>query len=83
MATVTLDNNNPKKKRKLQQQQRVQTISKSESIISNQVFDNRRNEIHEYLKLFGYKAGNTIIQVHITGYFRKKGQQAKQVKQQQ
>ena len=27
------------------------------------------------LKLFGYKADKTIIQVHITGFFRKKGQQ--------
>jgi len=44
MATVTLDNNT-KKKRKQQQQQRVQTISEVQSIISNQVFYNRRNEI--------------------------------------
>jgi hypothetical protein len=88
MATITLDNNNnPKKKRKLQQQQRVQTISKAESIISNQVFYNRRNEIHEYLKLFGYKPDKTIIQVHVAGFFRKrqpsqreKGRQALAIK---
>jgi Short C-terminal domain len=63
---------NPKKRRP---QQKVQTIPKAESIISSQVSANRRNEIHEYLKLFGYNADKTIIQVHITGFFRKKGQQ--------
>src|ERR671911_74112 len=78
MATVTLDNNNTKKRRRRQPQQRVQTISEAESIISNQVFYNRRNEIHEYLKLFGYKPDKTIIQVHVAGFFRKRGQQASQ-----
>lgn len=80
MSSNTSENNTPRNKRKQQQQQpqRVQTISKAESMISSQVFYNRRNEIHEYLKLFGYKADKTIIQVHITGFFRKKGQQASQ-----
>ena len=81
MSSNISENNTPRNKRKYQQQQqpqRVQTISKAESMISNQVFYNRRNEIHEYLKLFGYKADKTIIQVHITGFFRKKGQQASQ-----
>jgi hypothetical protein len=64
---------NPKNSRRSQQQ--VQTIPQAESIISSQVSANRRNEIHEYLRLFGYKADKTIIQVHITGFFRKKGQQ--------
>lgn len=72
MATIT--DNDPKNSRR-PQQQKVQAIRKAESIISNQVYDNRRNEIHEYLRLFGYKADKTIIQVHITGFFRKKGQQ--------
>jgi len=40
------------------QQQKVQTIAKTESIISSEVFYNRRNEIYEYLKLFGYKPDN-------------------------
>ncbi|HKG42592.1 MAG TPA: SHOCT domain-containing protein [Nitrososphaeraceae archaeon] len=75
MSTIT--DNNPKNRRK-QQQQKVQTIPKAESIIPNQVSANRRNEIHEYLKLFGYKSDKTIIQVHITGFFRKKGQQPSQ-----
>src|ERR671911_2660773 len=62
----------------MQQQQRVQTISKAGSVVSKQVSAKRRDEIYEYLKLFGYKADKTIIQVHITGFFRKKGQQASQ-----
>jgi Short C-terminal domain len=75
MATVT--DNDPKNRRR-PQQQKVQAIPKAESIISNQVYVNRRNEIHEYLRLFGYKQDKTIIQVHITGFFRKKGQQPSQ-----
>jgi hypothetical protein len=75
MATVT--DNDPKNRRR-PQQQKVQAIPKAESIISNQVYANRRNEIHEYLRLFGYKPDKTIIQVHITGFFRKKGQQSSQ-----
>jgi len=74
-TTTNTPDNNPKNIRRLQQQ-KVQTIPKAENIISSsQVSDNRRNEIHEYLKLFGYKPDKTIIQVHITGFFRKKGQQ--------
>ena len=75
MATIT--DNDPKNRRR-PQQQKVQAIPKAESIISNQVYANRRNEIHEYLRLFGYKPDKTIIQVHITGFFRKKGQQPTQ-----
>jgi Short C-terminal domain len=63
--------NSKNNKRRLQQQE-IQTISKAESIISSQVFVNRRNEIYEYLKLFGYKPDKTIIQVHITGFFHKR-----------
>ena len=72
------EDNKTRNKKKQQQPQRIQTLSKAESIISSQVFYNRRYEIHEYLKLFGYKVDKTIIQVHITGFFRKKGQQASQ-----
>jgi hypothetical protein len=78
MSSNTSEDNKTTNKRKQQQPQRIQTLSKAESIISSQVFYNRRYEIHEYLKLFGYKADKTIIQVHITGFFRKKGQQASQ-----
>ena len=69
---------NLKNSGKRQHQQRVQTISKAESIVSKQVSAKRRNEIYEYLKLFGYKANKTIIQIHVTGFFRRKGQQADQ-----
>ena len=43
-----------------------------ERVVSKQVPQNRREEIYEYLKLFGYKPDSTIIQVHITGFFKKK-----------
>jgi hypothetical protein len=78
MSSNMSEDNKTRNKRKQQQPQRIQTLSKAESIISSQVFYNRRYEIHEYLKLFGYKADKTILQVHITGFFRKKGQQASQ-----
>ena len=52
----------------------VQTAPDAGNIVSKQVFYKRRDEIFEYLKLFGYKSDNTIIQVHITGFFRKKAQ---------
>ena len=77
-TTATTSDNINSKKRKIQQQQKVQTIPNPESIISSQVSENRRNEIQEYLKLFGYKPDKTIIQVHITGFFHKKGQLASQ-----
>jgi hypothetical protein len=35
-----------------------------ESLISQQVSQNRRQEIYEYLKLFGYKPDNTILQIY-------------------
>jgi hypothetical protein len=67
---MSTPNNNQNNRRRSQHS--IQTIRKTESIISNQVFANRRNEIHEYLKLFGCKPDKTIIQVHITGFFRKR-----------
>ena len=67
---MSTPNNNQNNRRR--PQHNIQTIRKTESIISNQVFANRRNEIHEYLKLFGYKPDKTIIQVHIAGFFRKR-----------
>lgn len=45
----------------------------AEHAVSREVPPNRREEILEYLKLFGYKPDRTIIQVHITGFFNKKG----------
>lgn len=41
-------------------------------IVAAQVPSNRREEILEYLKLFGYKPDRTILQVHIAGFFNKR-----------
>jgi hypothetical protein len=49
--------------------------------ISNEVPQNRRQEIYEYFKIFGYKPDNTIIQVHITGFFRKKTYSQREIEQ--
>jgi hypothetical protein len=48
------------------------SLTEAERIVSDQVPTNRRQEILEYLKLFGYKPDRTIIQVHIAGFFNKK-----------
>jgi hypothetical protein len=40
--------------------------------VSDQVPANRREEMLEYLKLFGYKPDRTILHVHITGFFGKR-----------
>jgi hypothetical protein len=45
----------------------------AEHAVSSEVPSIRRQEILEYLKLFGYKPDRTIIQVHITGFFGRKG----------
>jgi hypothetical protein len=49
--------------------------------ISNEVPQNRRQEIHEYMSLFGYRPDRTIVQVHITGVFRKKTYSQRQIEQ--
>lgn len=41
-------------------------------IVAAQVPSNRREEILEYLKLFGYKPDRTILQAHIAGFFNKR-----------
>jgi hypothetical protein len=48
------------------------TIIDATPIVANQVPPNRREEILEYLKLFGYKPDRTILQVHIPGFFNKR-----------
>ena len=45
-------------------------ISKHQ-LISIQIPPKRKQEILEYLKLFGYKPEKTILQVHIIGFFNK------------
>jgi hypothetical protein len=47
-------------------------------IVADQVPSNRREEILEYLKLFGYKPDRTILQVHIAGFFNKRQANARE-----
>jgi len=56
-------------------------ITKAGRNVSHQVPENRREEILEYLKLFGYKPDRTILQVHIAGFFGKGRQRASEKKQ--
>lgn len=51
----------------------AQPISAAEGVVEREVPPGRRDEILEYLRLFGYKPDSTIIQVHVTGFFNKKG----------
>jgi hypothetical protein len=61
--------------RKMNMQQRVlqyqHHISKQQ-MVSIQVPPNRRSEIEQFLKLFGYSSEKTRLQVHLIGFFRKK-----------
>ncbi len=41
----------------------------AQEIVEQQVPMNRREEIREYLKLFGYKPERTVLQVHVAGIF--------------
>lgn len=52
-------------------QSSISDVSKQQ-IVSIQVPYNRRQEILEYLKLFGYKEDKTILQVHMIGFFNKR-----------
>jgi hypothetical protein len=49
--------------------------------IVNEVPENRRQEIYEFMSLFGYKPDRTIIQVHITGFFKKTTYSQSQIEQ--
>lgn len=57
------------------------SIAEAEHIVAEQVSSNRRAEILEYLKLFGYKPDRTILQVHIVGFFNKQQANARSVRQ--
>jgi hypothetical protein len=57
------------------------TVAEAEHIVADQVTYNRRAEILEYLKLFGYKPDKTILQVHIVGFFNKRRIKARSVEQ--
>ena len=57
------------------------TITEAEHIVADQVPSNRREEVLEYLKMFGYKPDRTILQVHIVGFFNKRRANARAVEQ--
>lgn len=61
--------------------QTASTITEAEHIVADQVPSNRRAEVLEYLKLFGYKPDRTILQVHIVGFFNKRRASARAVEQ--
>src|SRR3712207_8001469 len=56
-------------------------IAEAEHIVADHVSYNRRAEILEYLKLFGYKPDKTILQVHIVGFFNKRRVNSRSVEQ--
>jgi hypothetical protein len=62
--------------------QRV-SISSAEDTIKKEVPPGRREEILEYLRLFGYKPDSTIIQVHVTGFFNRRGAAKREVEKRQ
>jgi hypothetical protein len=41
----------------------------AQDVVKQQVSPNRREEIWDYLRLFGYKPERTILQVHVAGSF--------------
>lgn len=51
----------------------AQSILVAEGMVEKDVPSNRRDEILQYLRLFGYKPDSTIIQVHVRGFFNMKG----------
>jgi hypothetical protein len=77
------DNNNNKIKRKSVASAGTMTTSilGFNDQISNEVPQNRRQEIYEYMNLFGYRPDRSIIQVHITGFFRKKTYSQREIEQ--
>src|ERR671915_2603365 len=72
---------NSRKKRGQTAASSSSTIAEAEHIVSDQVSSNRRAEILEYLKLFGYKPDRTILQVHIVGFFNRRRANARSVEQ--
>ncbi|MFL6385378.1 MAG: hypothetical protein ACJ712_10480 [Nitrososphaeraceae archaeon] len=82
-VSLSVYNNDNKMKRKAVASARSMTTSLLDfkDLISKQVPQNRREEIYEYMSLFGYKPASTIIQVHITGFFRKKNYSQREIEQ--
>jgi hypothetical protein len=82
-VSLSVYNNDNKMKRKAVASARSMTTSLLDfkDLISKEVPQNRRQEIYEYMSLFGYKPDSTIIQVHITGFFRKKNYSQREIEQ--
>src|SRR5918911_178601 len=83
ISTIIGSKNNNKSNRKTAPPVMAMTASQTGSAnqIVNEVPKNRRHEIYEFMSLFGYKPDRTIIQVHITGFFRKKTYTQRQIEQ--
>jgi hypothetical protein len=81
--SLSVYNNDNKIKRKAVASASSMTTSLLDfkDLISKEVPQNRRQEIYEYMSLFGYKPYKTIIQVHITGFFRKKNYSRREIEQ--
>jgi hypothetical protein len=85
-TTVSDLSNKSKKKERMQADRTIKAISPTETavyqvenLISREVPKNRRTEIDRYLRLFGYKPDRTILQVHLTGFFKKKNSSQKEM----
>ena len=66
-------------KRRTNKERREAAVYQAENLISSQLPKNRRIEIDKYLALFGYKPDRTILQVHLTGFFKKKNSSQKEM----
>ena len=51
---------------------RALLTTEAERIVASQLPPDRRNEMLEYMKLFGYNPDRSILQVHIPGFFNKR-----------
>lgn len=78
---MSITDNRRKKRGQTASSSSSSTVAEAEHIVADQVTYNRRAEILEYLKLFGYKPDKTILQVHIVGFFNKRRVKARSVEQ--
>jgi hypothetical protein len=78
---MSITDNRRKKRGQTASSSSTSTVAEAEHIVADQVTYNRRAEILEYLKLFGYKPDKTILQVHIVGFFNKRRVKARSVEQ--
>jgi hypothetical protein len=80
-SRVSLSVNKMKRKAVVSTRSMTTSLLDFKDLISKEVPQNRRQEIYEYMSLFGYKPDSTIIQVHITGFFRKKNYSQREIEQ--